>query len=628
MTDEVLQEFQIAPGFFTEATDRTATARWKHGNRVRFQNGLPEQIGGWGTSDIDLAVTEGLVRNMRSWGMLDSEPRTILGTNLGIYVIEGATVETRTPTRTRDNGDIWATSAFGGSDTVLSNPFTATSGSDVVQITHTAHEASFGDLVEFSGVTGAHGISSGAMNYTHRIIKIVDTNTYQIQVEDTATSTGSGWGDASVDYRYEMTSGPSNARVALGWGIGAWNQDRDGGWNTAFSGDATENSYLIPVRTWSFVQWGEDIIFAPRGGELYYYDADASAVAVRITDAPSETEALVLSQSSQQVFMLGSVPYGLSVYDPMNVRWSDSRNYTAWDPTAINSAGGFRLDAGTRIITGLLTGPNILVWTDEALYRIFQAPATLFYGRQLVGFTEIAGPNAVVTQQGVSYWMGFYNFYIYDGGAIRVLPCDVHERVFTDLNRTQLDKVAAGLNLGFTEIWWHYPSSSSAENDRYVIFNWQDGIWYYGELERTAWRDAEYTFEVPYAIGPTVDYSSSVLYKHETGSTDDGVSMGDFVCSYDFDVRLLGKQDTGEVYRVDRIVPDYARMAGGVDLTMTGKKWPQEAGYSKGPFYIDESTRQVRTRMRARQISLRMDGIGGSWRMGHWRIGGKPDGYR
>lgn len=615
MSDSDLYPLKIAPGLYTEGSERSSVHRWVDGNRVRFFNGFPEKMGGW-VKTLSLNTITGIVRNMISWSRLDNESLVALGANTGIWLLKADNSVTNiTPFRI-------ATVAMGGSDSALTNPFDTTDSSAEVVVNHTSHGAIQDDYVEFTNASATNGIPANELNATHQIIEVIDANSYKIVVTTSATTTGSGGG--TVDYAYDITVGQVSTVTGKGWGLGRWNRDRDG-WNEPLNfeispGDA---KVVIPARTWSLSPWGEDLICAPRNGNVFVYDSSAGGRATKIDEVPSPCENIIMSTANQQLFALGCVPPGGSVQDPMYIRWCDSRDYTVWTAAAANSAGGFRLDQGNYIISGLQIGRSILVFTDTSAYQIYPVSAPVYYGKQHLGKTSMVGPNAASEYQGVAYWMGVNNFYHFDG-ALGVLPCEVHSKVFRDLNITQLDKVVSGVNHRFNEISWFYPSKDATEIDRYVTYNTFEKVWSFGEMTRTAWRDNEYRFDKPYAIDSNGD-----LFLHEEGDTDDGQAMGEFLKSYSFDIRLGGQADTRNIIKIDTIVPDFPILEQAIQVTIGKRKWPQEARYEKGPYEIRSTTKMLNPKIRGRQIDIKLAGLGGGfWRFADLRIGGYYDGSR
>jgi hypothetical protein len=163
---------------------------------------------------------------------------------------------------------------------------------------------------------------------------------------------------------------------------------------------------------------------------------------------------------------------------------------------------------------------------------------------------------------------------------------------------------------------------SPIEVNRYVLFNYEEGSWATGKMARTAWADRSPLLEKAYATG-----ADGYLYKHETGTDDDGAAMVASIESFDMEIPDAGE----ELMHVDQLIPDFLTLEGSVDVYLTGKKYPGVLNrIEKGPYAVVPGTRKLSTRMRARQIALKVEstGTGDKWRMGHWRGRAGPHGKR
>ena len=156
-----------------------------------------------------------------------------------------------------------------------------------------------------------------------------------------------------------------------------------------------------------------------------------------------------------------------------------------------------------------LASENFL--SEEDGYRQFiniESFIDFFLLNEISRNITIASPNAAVAVNDFVFWMGSKEFYVY-GGTVQRLPCTVLDYVFGDFNRDQIGKVTAGHNSSYGEVWWFYPSKSSATNDRYVIYNYQEKVCYFGNLTRTAWVDRGIN-QYPIAA-----HTDNKLYYHE-----------------------------------------------------------------------------------------------------------------
>jgi hypothetical protein len=213
--------------------------------------------------------------------------------------------------------------------------------------------------------------------------------------------------------------------------------------------------------------------------------------------------------------------------------------------------------------------------------------------------------------------MAVGSFYIFDGIA-RVLPCSIKDVVFDNYNLNQKEKFFGVINQEYHEVWWFYVSAGASEIDSYVLYDYVDQQWSYGTLVRTCWEDAGLT-DTPSAVG-----ISGQLYDHETGTSDEGASLSAFVKSAPFDI---GEGD--QMMFVQGIVPD-ARMVGtgNMQITLTGRRYPQSAETTYGPYEVTSQTDRIRTRLRVRQVTFKYstDSADLFWQGGKPKLLLKPQG--
>jgi hypothetical protein len=617
-----LQKILFKPGVNRENTRYTTEGGWYECDKVRFRQGNPEKIGGWTRFNPNTFL--GVCRSLWSWTTLGGNKLVGVGTNLKFYVCQGGQYYDITPIR--------------ASSTINNNPFVATLSSDVITVTDTAHGCITGDFVTFSGAVGLGGnITAGVLNAEHQVT-VVDADTYTITVAavaDAADVSGSPGGGASVVAAYQLTTGPEFEVPVVGWGAG--------GWGTGVWGTGTADP--IPLQMWNQFNFGEDLIFGPRGGGIYYWDSSAGVTTrgVNLTvsgdaDTPLFQNKIIVSDSSRFVLVFGTNDYGSAVLDPMLIRWSDQEDPFTWAPAITNQAGSIRLSHGSEIVTALQTRQEIVTFTDQALYSLQYLGPPFVWGTQLLGDNiSIAGPNAVTLASGVIYWMGVDKFYAYDG-RVQTLNCDLRRHVFNDFNQDQSAQVFAGTNEGFNEVWWFYCSAGSTVVDKYVIYNYLEKIWYYGTLGRTAWLDSGL---LNYPLAAT--YLNN-LVSHEDGVDDNATDMPApivaTISSSEFDIG--DGHNFGFIWRV---LPDLT-FAGSANspapqvtmtlqgLTNSGSGVRDSAGQNviKGSAYVvtEEFTGQIYTRVRGRQLIFKIDSdqVGTTWQLGAPRIDIRPDGRR
>jgi len=628
-----LKKLQITPGVNRENTRYTSEGGWYECDNVRFRQGYPEKIGGWLRTSANTFL--GVCRSIWSWSSLVGTLSHGIGTHLKFYIDISGTFNDVTPIRaTTSAGDV---------------TFSASNGSSTLTVTDTAHGASAGSYVTYSGASSLGGlITADVLNHEYAILAITSSNVYTITATDTfggstVTANGSDSGDGvNTTGAYQINIGESIVIPLTGWGAGDFGE---GLWGTGGTSEA-----LSSLRYWNQQNFGEDLIAGVRRGELYIWD-NSSGVGTRMTllsaegdasDVPTEQGLLLISDISRFVFVFGANIRGGSTYDPMLIRWSDKDSAVNWTPSATNEAGDLRLSRGSRIVAVKQARQEILIWTDIALYSLQYLGPPAGWGAQLVGENiSISSSNAVAYSNGTAYWMGEDKFYIYTGQT-QPLPCDLRRYVFSDINSIQYEQVFSGTNEAFNEIWWFYPSASSDTIDRYVIYNYLENIWYYGSMARTAWLDAA---ENGLPIAAT--YSSNIVL-HEKGVDDatlmTPVAINAFILSSEFDI------DDGDRFAfVWRILPDISFEGStindpSVDLTLlplrgsgAGYNNPtSEGGVNTLPVArtatapVEVYTNQLNIRIRGRQMSIKVAStdIGVQWQLGQPRIDLRADGRR
>jgi hypothetical protein len=626
-----LKKLTLKAGVNKENTRYTNENGWYDSEKVRFRQGTPEKIGGW--TRISSSTFLGTCRSLWNWITLASANYLGVGTNLKFYIESGGAYNDITPIR----------------DTaVLNGPFAATNGSAVITVTDTAHGGVTGDFVTFSGAASLGGTITATVLNAEYQITVVTANSYTFTASATANASDVGNGGATVTAAYQVNVGPAAAVPIVGWGAGPWGS---GGWGVG-------TPAAFPIRIWNQNNFGDDLIFGPRQGALYYWDNTTGLTARGVlvsslsgaSDVPLMQNYFIVSDSSRFVFAFGCNDYGSGTQSPMLIRWSDQESVVDWTPAATNQAGSLQLSHGSKIVTAIQTRQEILVYTDSTLYSLQYAGPPVIWSSQLLGDNvSIAGPNAVTLGSGVTYWMGIDKFYKYDG-RVQTLRCDLRRYIFEDINLDQADQIFASTNEGFNEVWFFYCSSGSSTVDRYVIYNYfennGEGIWYYGSMARTAWLDSGLR-NYPMAATYQGNNTGNVVY-HEYGvddnSTGTPVAIASSIGSAEFDI------DDGDHFGfVYRILPDITfrgSTANSPQVTMTlipmqnsgsGYNDPISLGGNEDATIvrtatvpIEQFTGQVFVRVRGRQMILQIDNeqLGSTWQLGSPRIDIRQDGRR
>lgn len=551
-----------------------------------------------------------------------------LGTSKKTYVEVGANLINLTPYRT-----VKTTPA---SD----NCIDVTSGSNIVNVNIAGHGATAGNYVQISGVVGTGlpptigGIPQAEFNGNFEILSIVDANNFTIQVTSNATSTVSNAGGTAITVGFEIDVGNSSETYGYGWGGGAW--------GSLAWGIGSITPVVLSQRDWWFDNFDNDTVMNIRNGSIYYwvYDGTYTSRPVLLssisgaTDVPVKAMQILVSQNNKHLLAFGCVPYGstsLGDYDPLLIRWANQDEPTNWTPTPTNSAGFIRVSRGSQIVRALPTRQEILVFTNSNLYSLqFTGTTDVFALQELADNISIMSPRACISANNITYWMGSDKFYMYSG-RVETMPCTLRNHVFNNFNYDQADQVVCGTNEGWHEVWWFYPTANASTNNAYVIYNYYEGVWYYGSIARTAWIDSALR-EYPQAVG------NGYVYDHERGVNDDTNAMTAFITTNDFDIG-----DGENLLLIKRIIPDInfdgsTATSPQVMLTMKPRNFPG-ANYSStnepdvtrtSTVPIEQYTEQVFLRARARQMGFKImsDELGVQWQLGAPRLDGRSDGKR
>jgi hypothetical protein len=688
-----LKKLQQKAGVNRENTRYTNENGYYVSDKVRFRQGTPEKIGGW--NRLSANFFRGICRSLWNWVTLGGANLLGVGTNLKFYIESDGTYNDITPIRATSviNANPFAgngTTTVTVTDTAhgaLTGDFVTFSGATGTYAS--TFNAEFQITVLSSNTyTITTPIVIAAGNYGGSSV----TAAYQIHVGAEYATPVSGWG-----------AGPWGSG---GWGSGAsspsvirlWAQSNFGenlvfgyrggpiyywsntlglgarGVEVSTLGGSVTFTAASPTVVTSSVAFSEGTVLQfnttgsmPSGvtADTDYYVTDVEGVTFKlltsagaavnaastgsgvyisnIVDVPIVQNYLMVSDASRFTFAFGVNDYGSVTQNPMLLRWSDQENITQWTPNATNQAGSLLLSHGSKIVTALQTRQEIVVFTDSSLYSLQYQGPPIVWGSQLLGDNiSIASENAAAIGSGVIYWMGVDKFYKYDG-RIQTLRCDLRKYIYEDINLDQSDQFFASTNEGFNEVWFFYCSAGSNAVNRYVIYNYQEDIWMYGNMERSAWLDSGLR---DYPIAAT--YINNLVY-HEFGnddlSTDVPAPISAVIETTEFDI------DDGDHFGfVWRILPDITFVGSNsivnpqVIMTLipmqnsgSGYNNPISLGGNSNATItrtatatIEQFTGQVYVRVRGRQMILRVEStqLGCAWQLGSPRIDIKQDGRR
>jgi len=689
-----LKKLSFTPGIQHDGSRYASSGSWSEVDKVRFRSGAPEKIGGW--QKATSLPFLGVCRSLKPFTDLNNNYFLGVGTHLKYYIERGGTFNDITPLRTTIvqsnpfttvNGSATITVTIPNHGAVVNDFVTFTGASavggltlngeyEIVTVTNSSVFLITSPLNATSDATGGGSVSAA----------------FQIQTGLDSTLYGNGWGagtwggiTGSVSFTGSFSgttltvsavasgtlavgqlivgtgvaaSPPgSNATyiTALGTGSGgvgtytvsvsqtlssrALTAYSGTGWGSAATGLVTGQK----LRVWSADNFGQDLVINPNDGPIYYW-SNASGLGVRAvllssvagaSDVPGVSRQIMVTDQDRKVLAFGCSDIVSGLQDRLLVRWSDTENPADWTPTELNSAGGIRIPTGSEFMTALETRQEILVWTDAAVHSLRYIGAPFEYSIAQIGLTSLLASNGVAAANDMVFWMGTNGFYVYNG-RLAGLPCSVKDYVFNDINYDQAEKITAGSNMAFNEVWWFYPSADSSENDRYVVYNYNENVWFVGSIVRTAWIDRGIE-DYPRAAS-----TDGYIYFHELGQDDGSVNpfapISAYIESAPFEI------GEGEQFGFAwRMIPDVTfRDSSNANPSVNFVLKTQD--YSGGNFKQSSNNNTVRTatlpieqftdqtyfRLRGRMMSLRVEStaVGVAWRLGVPRIDVRTDGRR
>ena len=636
-----LQKIQFKPGFNKQQTETGAEGQWVDGDNVRFRYGQPEKIGGW--EELVNSTIAGPVRGQHTWTDLTGVRYAALGTSKVLIIYyEGAFYDI-TPLETPITGFT----------------FTSTTGSATVTVNKTAHGVADGSYIIFTSVTlptgGETGFSAGQFTNDTYEVTSADDDSFTITMSTTESGTGMTTQGSTTVTPY-ITIGPVFETPAYGFGTGPYGREA---WGTARS----SSTVVLDPGSWSLDNYGQLLVATARNGSTYTWTplaGEPAALETRaaiVTDAPTRSLMSLVSDRDRHLFLMGTETTvgDASTQNKMLVRFSNQEDINTWAPTATNTAGTFLLDQGNEIVTAVQGKDYVLVLTDQAAYVIqFVGTPYTFSLRQVGSNCGCLGQHTAVYAQGAVYWMGFGGgFFMYDG-TVKQLPSLVEDFVFTTQGdglgiNYDANQITYGYhNSLYNEVGWFYAASGSQQINRNVVYNFIEQSWTTGSLSRTTYNDAT-TYDLPYATefttngtpsfpaiqGVTNRYGSSQYWAQETGTNEvnaggSTTAIASYILSGDYDISEQGIAGDGEnIMRVSRFIPDFKNLSGNAKVTMFFTNYPATDSQSSasgslitGPFTISTTTNFVSTRVRGRQVSLKIenDGQDETWRYGTLRL--------
>jgi hypothetical protein len=644
-----LQKIQFKPGFNKQQTATGAEGQWIDGDNIRFRYGEPQKIGGFQQLVADTIA--GPVRDQHTWTALDGKKYAALGSAKILAIYYEQDIFDITPVQTAVTGC----------------NYTSTTGSAIVTITKAGHGLSTGDYLIFSAATtpGAPTTSYTSASFTtntFEVRSVPTSSTFTLTMPTSETGSGVTTGGTLSFQAYE-TIGPVAQSPAYGWGTATWGFET---WGT----ERSVTSVTLAPGSWSLDNYGQILVATIKNGKTFTWDPSVagrlSTRATVVANAPTASICSVVSDRDRHLFLFGTETTigDPSTQDPMLIRFSNQEDINTWNPTVTNTAGTFRLDTGNEIIGALQGKDYILVLTDQAAYTIqFVGPPFTFSIRQVGTNCGCIGQHAMVYAQGAVFWMGFGGGFFAFDGTVKQLPSLVEDFVFTSIgdnlgiNYDASQITYAYHNSLYNEVGWNYAKAGSTQVDRNVVYNFVENTWSVGTLARTTYNDAV-TFDLPYATqynrtgtptfptinGVTNTYGSSKYWAQETGVNEvdangNATAIAAYIKSGDYDISEQGLGGDGQlIMRVKRFIPDFKSLEGNVKITLFFRDYPSNNESTPsttpplitGPFTITSSTDKVDTRVRGRQVSLKIenDALNETWRYGTLRLDIEAGGRR
>ena len=713
-----LNLINIRPGFNKQITDTAAEGQYVDGDFVRFRYGFPEKVGGWSSITSDTLAGAVRAQHQwadldgNRYVALGSQRGLYIYYGGAYYDITPLETAQTGGTFTTANNSPTVTVNLTGHNMIAGDYFTFTSVTPPVGAGYTA--ANFTDqtfevisstintfTITMATNAGTTVAASGACTI-NRYVKVgpigqtfgfgFGTASYGGASGLTTTLNGllqdntAGTGGSGTSITLTSTAGfPTSGVIKVGAEFisytGISTNDLTGitrgvagtrsahatlagvEYYTSWGAASLSSTVILDPADWALDNFGQILTATISKGRTFTWQPisnNNNALSVRATimsGAPTKTIVSIVSDTDRHFLHLGTeaVIGDNTSFDPMLIRFSDQENFTDYQPTAINTAGTFRIDDGTEIVGAVKAKDYILVFTDTAAYTIQYVGAPFTFSIRKVGSNcGLMSSHSMAFVDGVVYWMddaGSFNAY---NGTVVKIPCSVEDFVFNTANPGDLGfnydagKITyANHNSLFNEINWFYASNSATEIDRCVTYNYSEKVWYTSSLARTSYYDA-HLFDKPYATsfydagiptfpviqGVTNTSGSTTYWTHETGvdQLDNGVTttVSAFIETGDFMIHVEGD---GEYFtKIRRFIPDFQRLDGTATVTILLKDYPSDTASSSslGPFSVTSSTQKIDTRARGRAASLKISNLssGETWRYGTFRADIQPDGRR
>jgi hypothetical protein len=557
-------------------------------DRVRFRQQNVEKMGGWVREtlsfvDLQLNPISGLTtytgcpRSTLSFEV-DNNQYQAVGTHAKFYLKQGNNVTNITPLKTV------ATATLAGS------PLAITDTEKTMTVTYAAHGLAAGDRIKLTGASNTGGVTAATyINIEHIISSVVDVNSFTIEMEVAATSTTTGGGGASVQIFTEIDAGGCDAAAATGPGIGLPGAGLPGS-------IGTDLTLLVQPRIWWIDTYGDNMVCGTgQQGSCYEWTGDLAVAPQVIANAPLADWGWI--EDAKLCVLSGNV-----------VANSDTGDLTNW--TTGSAYSDAKEDANKLIYREYVNGENLIFAAENKVFRLrFVGGTAKWIWKQISGNIGIVAPLASIEAGGYAFVFGKDNLYYYNGNAFTPIPNNtMYRTLYDNINLSQLYKCFCWYNQKFNELWMHYPTEDSAENNRVIIFDIADGHFNKLEsLDRTAADRAGQIGTYPIALD-----SSGNSYTHENGYNEAGAAMNSFL-QLSYEAIKSGQYLT----EVDGMEPDII-LTGEMDIELYGKDRAQDSGTLLHSRTIDSTTGifECEEETRWRSWLMRSNELGGFFRLG------------
>jgi hypothetical protein len=535
------------PGVVVTETGKTAAGRWTACDAIHFVRGMPQKIGGWVRQTA--TPTSGQPRASHAWRDNQANEFIAVGTYRKLYVYD-------TNLAQNDVTPFRRTSAGLAGGAALTNPFTTntTAGTQSqVSVADTGHGVGVGDTVIFTSVgSGVGGLTAGQLTGTFLVLSVTDANHYVFDCGVAATSAATGGG--TVQYQYEITVGTELGSQGTGFGVGPYG-------SSTYGSPRSGSSIFFEPRVWSFDHFGQLLLATYNTGAIYLFDPTQAQPWPRAALASADAEA----PTTCRFMFVTQERFVVALLTGMVIQWCSQGDYTTWTPTAQNTANSRTLTVGTKLVAGRVLGPFLsLIWSDAAAY-LMQWTGSLYVYNTSILATEcgLISPGAAVTVNGIAYWMGFDNFFMYDGSVHPIYNVeDIRKAVFDAVDKLIGTYQCHAIYVPkYNRIDFHYTTSGNANPTLLARYHINDQCWAPGTAGGTRCSGTHFQQGDTRVIAFDVD---GYGYQHDNGNDANGVAL-----PWNLTLAPFALDKSLSVCEIDGIESDFKDQAGTITFTLS-----------------------------------------------------------